>query len=77
MTPGVRQKQRKPGVSSSMIVGVICAMLGAFGGCTFQFLNDMGGARYGGPDYLLSGIGIGLAVGLVMAFLVRFFDQNT
>jgi len=75
MTPEIKPKPRKPGMSSSLAAGILCTLLGAFGGCSLQFEHDVGGSRdY--ANYLLSGIGFGLLVGLAMGVLIRFFDRD-
>jgi len=76
MTPDIRPKKRKPGIPDSLIAGIFCTLLGAFGGCTLQFQHDVGGVGQGDANYLFKGIGIGLVVGLIMAFVVKFFDQD-
>jgi hypothetical protein len=58
------------GPAGAIIAGAACAGLGAFGGCTMQFLHDIDGG-HGGPVYLLSGAGIGAFVGLLAWLAIR------
>ena len=49
-------------------MGVVCALLGAFCGCTAQLANDLGSQGYQSPTYLLTGIGIGIVIGALAAW---------
>jgi hypothetical protein len=64
------EEPKGSGPLNPVVIGVICALLGAFGGCTAQFSHDING-RYGGPNYLLAGLAIGLVVGLIVAAAFR------
>jgi len=68
------EEPKKNGSIYAMVLGGICAGLGAFGGCTMQLVHDLGG-EHGGPPYFLYGILIGAVIGFLGWAMLRERDR--